>query len=64
MSASAPAPPAVNEQTYHVTECDSVDSLGLDEREDSALLKEEEKSQSENSLLIFFDGTDVQDTCV
>ena len=46
----------------YVAECDSIESLGMEEN--SALLKEEEKSKSENSLLIFFDGTDVQDTCV
>ena len=46
----------------YVAECDSIESLGMEEN--SALLREEEKSKSENSLLIFFDGTDVQDTCV
>ena len=61
--ASDPRPPAASTapQTY-VAQCDSIESLGMEEN--SALLRDEEKSKSENSLLIFFDGTDVQDTCV
>ena len=63
-ASNTPQPNSANTapaQAY-VAECDSIESLGMEEN--SALLREEEKSKSENSLLIFFDGTDVQDTCV
>ena len=60
----APAGPGAAQTYVAEEECDSIESLGLEEQEDAALLKDEEKSKSENSLLIYFDGTDVQDTCV
>ena len=51
-------------QTY-MAKCDSIESLNTEEN--SALLKEDDKSKSQSSLLIYFDEHDMdnmQDTCV
>ena len=58
---TSPSASPTQGQTY-VTKCDSIESLSNEEN--SALLKAEDKSKSESSLLIYFDGDDVQDTCV
>eukprot|EP00918_Siedleckia_nematoides_P035167 GHVU01076413.1.p1 GENE.GHVU01076413.1~~GHVU01076413.1.p1 ORF type:complete len:105 (+),score=12.53 GHVU01076413.1:1-315(+) len=59
---TSPFSSPIQSQTY-MTKCDSLESLSND-GEHAALLKESEKSKSHSSLLIFFDGSDVQDTCV
>jgi hypothetical protein len=48
-----------------MSKCDSIESLNTEEN--SALLKEEDKSKSQSSLLIYFDEQELdamQDTCV
>ncbi|XP_074657337.1 protein unc-80 homolog [Tubulanus polymorphus] len=51
-----------NEVQVYMSRYDSVESISTSEN--SALLKEDEKTKSQNSLCIYFDATDVQDTCV
>ena len=48
----------------YVSKCDSVESLNSGEN--AALLKKEEKTRSQSSLLIFFDDKEIdgQDSCV
>lgn len=52
----------VRMQAY-VSKCESVESLN-DEENSSLLTKEEKKSMSNSSILVFFDGSDLQDTRV
>ena len=58
---TSPSLSPAQSQTY-VNKCDSVESLNNEEN--LALLQEEEKTKSQSSLVIFFDGTEMQDTCV
>ncbi|XP_064639472.1 protein unc-80 homolog [Lineus longissimus] len=51
----------VQQQTY-MSRTDSVESITTSEN--SALLKQDEKTKSQSSLCIYFDANDVQDTCV
>ena len=62
VTTTSSSPQHVHSQAY-VTKCDSVESLGNEEN--AALLKPEDKSKSESSLLIYFDKEDEEkDTCV
>lgn len=60
-SPCSPGATPSSSQAY-VMKCDSIESLSNEEN--LALLQSEDKSKSTSSLLIFFDGSDVQDTCV
>ena len=55
-------PPAPAAPETYISRTDSVESITSSEN--SALLKDEEKNHSQNSLCIYFDTNDVQDTCV
>lgn len=63
--AGAAAPPTSSSPDTYMMKCDSIESLNTEEN--SALLKEEDKSKSQSSLLIYFDEHELenmQDTCV